>query len=404
MSYNHEKLNFTAFIYVLEDIAVMTLDDLSPFNPWWEDKQDPHIATLSKYEITVTPSWIKDISLNPHFLNVISGPKCVGKTTGIKLLIADLLKRVGTEDVLYVNCEALLDPISLRITLEEYLKKHKEAHIFIDEISAIKGLWDVLRHLIDGDLMSYSSVVLTTSNAQVLGNILSKKRKVINIRVLPMSFPEFIEVHGITEYKSRYDDVMMLFGKYLTTGGFLGAINGVPLENIIREYVVEIIRAGKNPSIMRNVVASLINSMPPPISFRGLAKNMPKYSYKLVQDYLETLRGLYVIDYAYLKEGGDVYYKRERKVFFRDPLLMRIFSFLSGIKPFESVIYENIVQEHVYRALGEVYYYKDSYEIDVMAGEFKLGIKAGKPKTRYPKGVTVLDKEDLPIFLLELFR
>ena len=221
---------------------------------------------------------------------------------------------------------------------------------------------------------------------------------------MPLKFSEFIELHRIKDYKARYEEVLKLFEKYMATGGLLGAINGYSLENITREYVTDIIRAGKNPSVMREVVAALINKMPAPISFRGIAKEIQRYSYKLVQEYLEVLRGLYVIEYAYMKEGREVYYKRGRKMFFRDPLLMRIFSFLSGIRPFESVIYENVVQEHLYRKFGEVYYYKDFYEINVIAGEIKLGIKAGKTRAKYPKGVTVLNKEDIPEFLLKLFR
>jgi len=382
----------------------MSIESLSIFNPWWDGKPDPHISILSKSRIKITPSWIREIHLKPRFLNVVSGPKYVGKTTGVKLLISNLLKKVDVMDILYVNCEAFLDAVSMRIALEEYLKRHKEAHIFIDEISSINGTWNVLKGLIDSDLMKYSSITLITSNAQILSEISSRTREIRNVNVMPLNFSEFIELHGIKDYKARYEDVLKLFEKYIVTGGFLGAINGHSLENIIREYVTDIIRAGKNPSVMREVVAALINKMPAPISFRGIAKEIQRYSYKLVQEYLEVLRGLYVIEYAYMKEGREVYYKRGRKIFFRDPLLMRIFSFLSGIKPFEFVIYENIVQEHLYRKFGEVYYYKDLYEIDIIAGEFKVGIKAGKTRAKYPKGVTVLDKEDIPEFLLKLFR
>ena len=227
-------------------------------------------------------------------MNVVSGPKYVGKTTGIKLLISNLLKKVDATDIFYVNCEAFLDAVSMRIALEEYLKRHKEAHIFIDEISAINGTWNALKNLINSDLMKYSSVTLITSNAQILSEISSRSREVININVMPLNFSEFVEIHGIKDHKTQYEDVLKLFEKYLKTGGFLGAINGHSLENIAREYVMEIIRTRKNPSVMRETVAALINKVPSPISFRGLAKEVQRYSYKLVQEYLETLRGLYV--------------------------------------------------------------------------------------------------------------
>lgn len=62
------------------------------------------------------------------------------------------------------------------------------------------------------------------------------------------------------------------------------------------------------------------------------------------------------------------------------------------------------MQGHLYRKFGEICYYKDLYEINVIAEELKLGIRAGKTKERHPKGVTILDKEDTPEFLLKLFR
>ncbi len=65
---------------------------------------------------------------------------------------------------------------------------------------------------------------------------------------------------------------------------------------------------------------------------------------------------------------------------------------------------EWIVQEHLFRKFGEIYYYRNRYEIDCIAGDLKVEVKAGKPHRRYPKGVRVLGEEDLPWFLIELER
>ncbi|RLF87575.1 ATP-binding protein, partial [Thermococci archaeon] len=68
----------------------------------------------------------------------------------------------------------------------------------------------------------------------------------------------------------------------------------------------------------------------------------------------------------------------------------------------EEAIYEWIVQEHLYRRYGEIYYYKNSYEIDAIAGNMRVEVKAGKAHRRYPREVVVLEREDVPFFLLEL--
>ncbi|MHA1860383.1 MAG: ATP-binding protein, partial [Candidatus Asgardarchaeia archaeon] len=58
--------------------------------------------------------------------------------------------------------------------------------------------------------------------------------------------------------------------------------------------------------------------------------------------------------------------------------------------------------EHLCRKFGEVYYYRNKYEIDAIADEFRVEVKAGKAHRRYPRDVTVLEKEDIPRFLIEL--
>ena len=40
---------------------------------------------------------------------------------------------------------------------------------------------------------------------------------------------------------------------------------------------------------------------------------------------------------------------------------------------------ENIVQAHLYRKFCEIYYYRNKYEIDCIAGNLKVEVKAGKP-------------------------
>ena len=46
--------------------------------------------------------------------------------------------------------------------------------------------------------------------------------------------------------------------------------------------------------------------------------------------------------------------------------------------------------------------YRNRYEVDCIAGDLKVEVKAGKPHRKYPKGVRVLDEEDLPGFLMDL--
>lgn len=41
-------------------------------------------------------------------------------------------------------------------------------------------------------------------------------------------------------------------------------------------------------------------------------------------------------------------------------------------------------------------------KLHCIAGDLKVEVKAGKPHRKYPKGVRILEEEDLPRFLIEL--
>ena len=76
----------------------------------------------------------------------------------------------------------------------------------------------------------------------------------------------------------------------------------------------------------------------------------------------------------------------------------------SGAELREDALYEWLVQEHLYRKFGEVYYYRNSYEVDAISGNLKVEVKTGKAHRRYPRNVIVLEREDVPFFLLELWE
>jgi len=89
-------------------------------------------------------------------------------------------------------------------------------------------------------------------------------------------------------------------------------------------------------------------------------------------------------------------------VFFRDPFILHSTSEWVGREFNNSALLESVVQEHLFRKFGEVYFFKGSYEIGVVSGEYKIEVKSGRAHRGYPRGVTVLSEESIPRFLLEL--
>jgi predicted AAA+ superfamily ATPase len=394
----------------------MDIKILRDANPWWKnDDWEEHDKTIKEYnsqKIKWIPKWINDISLKPFSLNFVIGPRQVGKTTGIKLLIKKLIDEgTSSEDIVYVDCEIFPNFVSLRETIENYLsmmESKSTKYLFLDEVTSVREWWRAIKYLIDIGKLEDCVVTITGSCS------LKIKRDIEMfpgrtgygrvIEVLPLNFREYIEVFGIKNYKLEYDSVLNLFKRYLETGGFPLTINDYPSTHILNAIVGEMIRFGKSLEVMKETIASLISKIPSALSFRAIASETSGYSYKTVQEYLEFLRDLYIIDFAYLKEGNKVLFRKERKIFFRDPLLLKIFSDWTNTRYLYSALIENVIQEHLYRKFGEIYYYKNSYEIDCIAGDLKVEVKAGKPHRKYPRNVLILGEEDVPKFLVELFK
>jgi len=79
--------------------------------------------------------------------------------------------------------------------------------------------------------------------------------------------------------------------------------------------------------------------------------------------------------------------------------LVKTLSMWTNTEILDSALYEWIVQSHLKRRFGEVYYYRNSYEIDVIADNLKIEIKSKRAHKNYPKDIIVLDESNLPLFL-----
>ncbi|WP_461864557.1 ATP-binding protein [Thermococcus sp.] len=389
----------------------MRLGDLSYMNPWWEGKEDYHVRRWREQRLHWRPKWLEKLSLNPFSLNFVLGPRQVGKTTGIKLLIQKLLKENPPEGIVYINVEVLPGHRELAALLREFQElKTKEGiktgYIFLDEVTSLEGWWRGVKPLIDAGLLENDVITVTGSSSLRVRRDMElfpgRRGSGREIEVMPLSFPEYAEIMGLEKPKLQTGMVLKLFEDYLKTGGFPASINGLPMDDLLGAYIGELVRFGKSLEIAKETFAAVIRSAPSATSFRALAGMTSGYSYKVIQDYIEFFTELYILGIAYLKQGNQVLYKREKKFFFRDTLLARLFALWSGIELREEALYEWIVQEHLYRRFGEVYYYRNSHEVDAVAGDLKIEVKAGKAHRRYPKNVRVLEKEDVPFFLLEL--
>ena len=398
----------------------MDIKILKDSNPWWSyeewENYDKHLKDYNNQRIKWIPKWINEISLEPFSLNFVYGVRQIGKSTGIKLLIKQLLKNCDNPfSICYFNFDYVASYSEFRKIIEKYLEiKRKEnvniSYMFFDEITSVSEWYKFIKFLIDtGEVENDVITVLGSSSINLIKapeRFPGRRGKGKNVVVLPLLFHEFINVFGYNFKKVRYDEelLMNLWNKYKEVGGFPKAINQHEddIESFIAGLISEINKHSRRVEITQKIISSLLHKIPSALSYHSIAKDVD-ISHKTVREYIEFFEDCFVLKTAYYKQGKQISFRKEKKIFFRDPFILRAFSFWTGEKFLESALYECIVQEHLYRKFGEIYYYKNSYEIDCIAGDLKVEVKASKPHRKYPKDVIILEEDDIPRFLIELF-
>lgn len=69
------------------------------------------------------------------------GPRQVGKTTGIKLLIKDLLTRTSPENVIYIDLDYVVSPQEFRNLMEAVVargRNREQVYLFLDEATSVE--------------------------------------------------------------------------------------------------------------------------------------------------------------------------------------------------------------------------------------------------------------------------
>jgi len=398
---------------------------LSKHNPWWKGEGSYVLRQWENLKKRWIPKWLNEISITPYSLNFVIGPRQVGKTTGLHLLIDRLISRgIEPTRIFYFNLDLAMDLEIFRRILDEYLEfrraeGHESSFIFLDEVTSLRDWWKVIKGYVDLGLFEKDVLTLTGSSSLTLrGEVeLFPGRRGFgrDVLVSPLSFREFLEVHGIKvklsgnlkEDLSRLlpisPEIKQMFKKYVKTGGFPLSVNEDPRsdEQYLKALEGEILRLGKNPQLVRAIVSSIMRKAPSPLSYSSIAADVG-VSYKTVQEYLDILKKLMVIETALFKEGNRISWRKEKKYFPLDPFIARSLSLWTGASYLEGAFYEWMVQAHLFRKFGEVYYYRNSYEVDCIAGPMRVEVKVGKPHRRYPKDVLIVDEENLPAFLASL--
>lgn len=76
-------------------------------NPWWEDNEsiyfDMHIRKFEKSKFKYIPYFMKNLKNYKNGIYIIKGPRQIGKTTVLKLLIKDLIEKTLTHQIFFIS-------------------------------------------------------------------------------------------------------------------------------------------------------------------------------------------------------------------------------------------------------------------------------------------------------------
>ncbi len=419
--------------------------DLTILNPWWKGKEylreDKHIRDFEEMKYKWLPKLFEKINLKPNNLFSLRGPRQVGKTTLVKLLIKDLLKKVNEKAVFFWNCDEVIDFRELSLIIREYLEvckvqNIKEKYLFLDEISRVKNWQRLIKSMVDSGELRDCCLLITGSNTldikysvERLPGRTGKEGK--DFILLPMNFSEYLElirpdicnkikkINNLTikEVNVRiktikpYDsELKVLFNQFLITGGFPLVVNEFFSNKKIPEYIYElylkwiigdIVKWGKSEKILMQLLRTILLKQSSPISWDSLSKEAEIKSHKTVSSYVEDLENMFAILVLYFLELNKKIpnYDKNKKIYFLDPFIYHLLNkkFFFKENEINSQLIEAVAISNLSRLTYEnlfphIYYWKGKKEVDCV---LKLKNKILPLEIKYQEKISKEDYKGL---------
>ena len=335
-------------------------------------------------------------------IKVVTGIRRCGKSTLFDLFI-DYLKMSGVKSnqIIYINLEDadydFKNYKELYHFINEKIISEDNFYVFLDEVQNVPGFQRAIDSLY---IKKNVDVYITGSNAYLLSGELATllSGRYIEIKMLPLSFKEYVSAFDNNNYQQ-------LFLDYMRNGGMPGNINILKsnvndldkyLDGIFSTIVYKDIMARNNITdklLLESVIKYIFDSIGSPISIKKISDTLTSKgistSNHTVENYITALLESFLI---YKVERFDVKGKnllaRDYKYYIVDSGLR---SYLLGKKADSDMghILENIVYLELLRRGYKVYVGKvDDLEVDFVA-ENRDGLRY------YQVALTVRDEKVL---------
>lgn len=351
-----------------------------------------------------------------EMIKVITGIRRCGKSSLMKLMAAHLRESgVADGQIIEMNFESLSIPEMDARALYSYIKSRicpdKRTYLFFDEVQKVDG-WEnaVNSFRVDFDCDIY----ITGSNAHLLSSELSTylSGRYVEIKVLPLSFREFLEFHGYKLHERRSPsggmkrrvldadgemyDLRELFDAYVRFGGMpmladvgleidrvAAALDGVYSAVVVRDILEREKRKGQrtitDPVLLRKIVMFLADNIGNNVSAtsigntlvsEGLLKSTErkaKPAAQTIQAYIQALTESYIFyEIKRFDIKGKDYLRTLGKYYIVD---IGLRNYLLGFRDgdtghiLENIVYFELLRRGYDVAIGKI----DSLEVDFIA-------------------------------------
>ena len=313
-----------------------------------------------------------------ELIKIITGIRRCGKSTLMDLYKEYLLKNgVDKSQIISINLEDLKynfiqNYMDLYNYINDKLLQDKKNYIFIDEIQIIPEFQKVADSLY---LNKNIDLYITGSNAKLLSSELSTllTGRYIEIKMLPLSFKEFISTKNTTDLETLYNE-------YISLGSFPYVTQlqedeiGKYLGNLFNDVIIKdvMIRKGISDELMLKSVATFaLDNIGNLLSSNNISNTMTSdgrsINVRTVEKYLEGfMESFFLYKASRYDIKGKQYLKTGEKYYVSD-LGLRYFMLGRKIGD-RGHILENVIYLELLRRGYDVYIGKiDEYEVDFVA-------------------------------------
>lgn len=351
-----------------------------------------------------------------EMIKVMTGIRRCGKSSLMKLMAKHLRETgIADEQILEMNFESMSFPDMDAREFYEYVKERvvpdKRMYLFFDEIQRITG-WEnaVNSFRVDFDCDIY----ITGSNAYLLSSELSTylSGRYVEIKVLPLSFKEFLDFHGytvaekkspsgsirkrITDADGDVYDIRELFNEYARFGGMpmladvgletervTATLDGVYSASVVNDILEREKRKGQrtitDPVLLRKIIMFLADNIGSNVSATSIGNTLvneglledgnrkSKPAVRTIQAYIEALMEAYIFyEIKRFDIKGKEYLRTLGKYYIVD---IGLRNYLLGYRDgdsghiLENIIYFELLRRGYDVAIGKI----DSKEVDFIA-------------------------------------